>query len=126
MPPSRKSQLAKFFALALVIIIGAICAGITLTFGWRPIIGAKARQLTPGKFESSPARLARGKYLVEGVTGCFGCHSPTDVEQPGYPPVQGKEGEGVSWAGSGLPWLYAPNITPDNETGAGTWTDDMF
>jgi len=26
----------------------------------------------------------------------------------------------------GMPWLVAPNITPDEETGAGLWTDDMF
>src|SRR5947209_6415367 len=26
----------------------------------------------------------------------------------------------------GLPWLVAPNITPDGETGAGAWTDDML
>ena len=26
----------------------------------------------------------------------------------------------------GLPWLTAPNITPNRETGAGAWTDDML
>ncbi|HKR23236.1 MAG TPA: hypothetical protein VJS17_11605, partial [Pyrinomonadaceae bacterium] len=26
----------------------------------------------------------------------------------------------------GMPWLVAPNITPDVETGAGAWTDEQF
>ena len=26
----------------------------------------------------------------------------------------------------GRPWLVSPNLTPDRETGAGAWTDDMF
>ena len=38
----------------------------------------------------------------------------------------GTEGSGRSWADEGLPFLTAPNITPDRETGAGTWTDDML
>src|SRR5262245_63811886 len=24
------------------------------------------------------------------------------------------------------PWLFAPNLTPDPETGTGRWTDDML
>jgi mono/diheme cytochrome c family protein len=82
--------------------------------------------LTDRKFEVTPARLERGRYLVDGVNGCFGCHTDPDWSKPGAPPVAGREGSGHIWADQDLPWLVAPNITPDKETGAGDWTDDMF
>src|SRR5947207_4713938 len=109
--------------LALIVLIGL---GITFTIGWRPLIGAKQRALTDRKFDATPARLARGKYLVDGVTGCFDCHTDPDWSKPGAPPLAGREGSGHIWADQDLPWLVAPNITPDKETGAGNWSDDML
>jgi mono/diheme cytochrome c family protein len=61
----------------------------------------------------------RGDYLVNGILTCANCHSPKG------PPavVAGKDFSG------GLSWdeppfkVTAPNITPDKETGIGTWTD---
>jgi len=70
--------------------------------------------------------MARGKYLVEAVTGCIGCHSPADISKPGAPPVETKLAAGQSWPDKQLPWLVAPNISPDKETGAGNWSDDVF
>jgi len=35
--------------------------------------GLKARPLTEVKFESTPERIARGKYLTEGASHCFLC-----------------------------------------------------
>ncbi len=35
------------------------------------------------------------------------------------------KGAGHIWS-SDKPGLVAPNITPDKETGAGNWTDDML
>ena len=103
-----------------------VSLGITLTIGWRPFIGAKKRALTDRRFESNEGRLARGKYLVDGVLGCFSCHSDADWSKPGAPPVAGREGAGHVWSGQGIPWLVAPNITPDKETGAGNWSDDTL
>ncbi|MGH9409071.1 MAG: hypothetical protein ACRD1V_06420 [Vicinamibacterales bacterium] len=82
------------------------------------------RALRDVTFERTPARLARGRYLVEGVLQCFMCHSDRDWSKPGAPPMAGREGAGHVFENA--PWLVAPNITPDRETGAGTWTDDMF
>ncbi|HMJ24195.1 MAG TPA: c-type cytochrome, partial [Pyrinomonadaceae bacterium] len=112
--------------IALLVIITLVVGGITFTIGWRPIIGAKKRALTDRKFEATPQRLARGKYLVDGVMGCFGCHTDQDWSKPGAPPVAGKEGSGHVWSDQDKPWLIAPNITPDKETGAGTWSDDAL
>lgn len=116
----------KILGIILLVIIVLACAGITFTIGWRPIIGAKKRALTDRKFEATPQRLARGKYLVEGVNGCFGCHTDADWSKPGAPPTAGREGSGHVWSDQDLPWLVAPNITPDKETGAGNWSDDAL
>jgi len=116
----------KIAVLTLLAIVALIVAGITFTIGWRPIIGAKKRAVTDRQFEATPQRLARGKYLVDGVMGCFSCHTDQDWSKPGAPPVAGKEGSEHVWSDQDLPWLVAPNITPDKETGAGNWSDDTL
>jgi len=121
---TRRSQ--KIAGITLLVLIAFFTVGITFSVGWRPIIGPKTRVLTDRHFEATPARMARGKYLVEAVTGCVGCHSPTDVSKPGAPPIETKLGAGQPWPDKQLPWLVAPNITPDKETGAGNWSDDVL
>jgi hypothetical protein len=49
-----------------------------------------------------------------------------DYEKPGAQPRPGKKGTGAIFVEEGFQWLVAPNITPDMETGAGTWTDEQF
>ena len=120
-----RRSVGKILLIALLVLV-AVGAGITFTIGWRPIIGAKKRGLTDRKFESTQTRLMRGKYLVDGVTGCFGCHSDLDWSKPGAPPIAGREGAGHIWSDQDMPWLVAPNITPDNETGIGNWSDDTL
>jgi mono/diheme cytochrome c family protein len=116
----------KIAGLTLLVLIALVCLGITFTIGWRPFIGAKKRAVTDRKFEATPQRLERGKYLVDGVMGCFGCHTDADWSKPGAPPVAGKEGSGHVWSDQDLPWLIASNITPDKETGIGNWSDDAL
>jgi len=116
----------KFGAITILVIITMVIVAITFTIGWRPLLGAKKRALTDRKFAATPQRLARGRYLVDGVLGCFGCHTDQDWSKPGAPPVAGKEGSGHVWSDQDLPWLIAPNITPDKETGAGNWSDDTL
>jgi len=82
--------------------------------------------MTPISFGATPARLERGKYLVEAVAHCFMCHSEVEWKTPGAPPVQEKRGAGKKWEEPALASLVVPNITPDKETGAGTWTDEQF
>lgn len=100
---------------------------ITVTVGWRPIVGARSRPLTNQHFERTPQRLARGQYLVENVASCFDCHAKAPGEiRPGEAPVFTDKGAGRVMIHDGDFVLAAPNITPDIETGAGTWTDDQF
>jgi mono/diheme cytochrome c family protein len=64
--------------------------------------------------------VAKGQYLAE-ITGCIGCHTPIDergqqvpnmVAAGGYPFALGEQGT-----------VFTKNITPDEETGVGSWTD---
>ncbi len=112
--------------VGLVILVALVAGAITATVGWRPILGPKTRDLTDRRFESTPERMARGKYMVASVTGCVYCHSELDWKARGYPIKVGTEGSGRSWADEGIPFLTAPNITSDPETGGGRWTDDMY
>lgn len=102
--------------------------------------------------EGMTSLIERGKYLV-GATGCNHCHSPkvmgpmgpeVDTTKPlsGAPAANTVPSipEGVlapdkwgvittmdltTWAG---PWgvSFARNLTPDKETGIGSWTEAMF
>jgi mono/diheme cytochrome c family protein len=89
---------------------------------------------TAGEFRAkpSPARLARGQYIVEGPAHCFACHSQPDFENALGQPRPGTKGAGQiikNEAYNGEPFpngLVCPNITPDKETGAGTWSDAQF
>ena len=63
---------------------------------------------------------------MQGVLACFRCHSDRDWNLPGAPAVRGREGAGHVFADEDKPWLIAPNLTSDPETGIGRWTDDML
>jgi hypothetical protein len=100
---------------------------ISVTVGWRPVVGAKSRPLTDRRFERTSARLARGRYLVTSVTACFDCHSASSAQwEPGQAPEITAPGSGRVVINQGGFVLAASNITPDVETGAGSWTDDQL
>lgn len=91
-----------------------------------PLPAVHARPLTDVRFERTPERVERGRYLATAAVGCVVCHSPRDRSQPGAPPVAGREFSGaILEEGPGYR-LVAPNLTPDVATGAGAWTDDML
>lgn len=117
----------KLGKILLAVILVGLPIAITFTIGWRPFIGPKKRALTNRTFERTPERLARGKYLVQGLLDCEGCHTPKDWTQHGAPQVPGTELAGQAVELAGFPGkVVIPNITPDPETGGGKWTDDQF
>ena len=65
---------------------------------------------------------ARGAYLVNSVMGCTGCHTPVDPAT-GAPQLDKYLAGRQPYEG---PWgiVYGGNITPDEETGIGSWTED--
>lgn len=109
-----------------------------------------------GSSESAPAAQAapvdpvkRGEYLVT-VGGCNDCHTPWKLGEKGPEPdmtrmlsghpqdlvVAAPAMEPGPWGWVGThsmtafagPWgvSFSANLTPDTETGMGTWTEDMF
>jgi hypothetical protein len=95
------------------------------------------------------ARAARGEYLVR-MMDCTGCHTPMKLGPNGPEPDATRYLSGHPehmgallssplpapwmWAGAPTntaftgPWgvSYAANLTPDQNTGMGIWTEDMF
>ena len=96
----RRASLRRLGAL-----LGAALTG-TLAFGFVPVAGA---------MESSHAEIERGRYLVY-AGDCAACHTD-DGGKPfaGGRPVPTPFGT-----------IYATNITPDERTGIGQWTDEEF
>jgi mono/diheme cytochrome c family protein len=65
----------------------------------------------------------RGTYLMRAIVACGNCHTPKDPEGE----IPGMELAGMA------PFFEtpeftanAPNITPDDETGIGTWSDEQI
>jgi mono/diheme cytochrome c family protein len=66
--------------------------------------------------------VARGEYLTRAVSHCGECHTPRTMTMAvdntrflaGNPKGKGPEGSAV------------PNITPDRETGLGSWTEEQI
>lgn len=121
------SRLGKGLLIGFVALLALLVIGITVTIGWRPFLGPRARPLTNRTFERTPQRLERGRYIATALSGCIYCHSPHEWAAPGTPIVAGMEGAGEVEPYADLPGkIVAPNLTPDPETGAGTWSDDQL
>ena len=84
------------------------------------VAGALVGPATTLQAQESP--LERGRYLVTTIMACGNCHTPRDADGR---PIAGKE---LSGGGVGFdvpPYAgWTANITPDKDTGIGTWTDD--
>jgi Cytochrome c len=121
------TKLRKVLLIGLTVILVALVGAITFTIGWRPFLGPRKRAATDHQFERTPERLARGRYLTQGLLGCESCHSPHAWNQHGAPMPPGMELAGQSIELPGFPGtISAPNLTPDPETGAASWNDDQI
>ena len=107
--------------LGLVVII-VFCFVVFVNLSWRKDFSNDYPLRTNVNIVSDSAIIARGKYLVYGPAHCAHCHVPfnqlSDVEKGIEVPLTG--GFGIE-----IPpgKFYAPNITPDKETGIGNKTD---
>jgi mono/diheme cytochrome c family protein len=112
----------------LKIVGGASLVVLAFAIGvisWLIIRKPAQRPASAEKVEATPARLARGKYVVHNVSDCLGCHSD-HVGKFGFPVKPGSEGQGgfIFDKNLGFPGVVAAqNITPDPEFGLGKWTD---
>jgi Cytochrome c/Cytochrome C oxidase, cbb3-type, subunit III len=120
-------QLGKWILIIAVSLAAVLAIAITLTIGWRPFIGPRARPLESRTIERTPQRIERGRYIATALSGCLYCHSRHDWSAAGTPIIPGSEGSGDIQPEADLPGrIVAPNLTPDLETGAGTWSDDQL
>jgi mono/diheme cytochrome c family protein len=132
------------FAIAAgVLLVVATVAGRTtgvLAEGGRPDPAARA---------GAADRVSHGEYLVR-TGGCNDCHTPWKVGDNGPEPdmsrmlmghpagLVAKDPAGLAapWIGSANPTMtswsgpwgrsYTANLTPDKETGLGSWTEQQF
>jgi mono/diheme cytochrome c family protein len=116
------------------------------------LVGAAACMKPAADSEASAARarVERGRYLVT-IGGCNDCHTPLKMGPKGpepdmarmlsghpesFPITGGTAASSPAWlmtmAASGTafsgPWgvSFAANLTPDDNTGLGIWTEEMF
>ena len=119
-----------------------LISGLILLFvGTLVVIGGRSVQ-------SQGDTVRRGKYLVDTVGACGHCHTPRagaeynmDMYLAGHPANAPYPRYNFSMMQQGIFILTSPqmsafsgpfgtsfasNLTPDNETGVGEWTEQMF
>ncbi len=97
-------------------LLGFACALSlgALSLGALPLGGAQA----------ASRLVARGKYLTD-IIPCTDCHTPgTFLGHPDMSRYLGGSDVGFSIPGLGV--FYGSNLTPDNDTGLGTWTVEQI
>ncbi len=111
------------YAGAMVMVLIGLMAYVTL-----PVRAAPPAQSDP---------VAQGKYLVT-ISGCVDCHTPypanfdpaqlTDLDVlygfAGGPDKTRLLAGGQPFEVPGLGTVFSKNLTPDQETGLGNWTDE--
>src|SRR5260370_37455659 len=114
-------RLGKWLLVGVAALAGVLAIAVTLTIGWRPLIGPKMRPLTSRTFQRTPQRLERGRYIATALSGCLFCHSHHDWAAPGMPIVPGTEGAGAVQPYADLPGRsVARNLHPFRELGPAT------
>lgn len=113
--------LLKVVSRILLVVIALVAGALIFLTVKKPA----AHPASTEKVEATPARLARGEYLVEHVSDCMGCHSD-HLTTYGFPVKPGTKGVGgyIFDEKIGFPGIVAAqNITSDPDTGLGKWTD---
>ena len=145
-------QLRFVFAAAALVAAGIFAAACRREEAAAPAPSDSAP--APAAADAAPAApsadlLGGGRYLVT-VMGCNDCHTPYKMGKTGPEPDMTRMLSGhpegmklppppkvdppwamvgsvtnTAWAG---PWgiSYTSNLTPDQNTGIGIWTEDMF
>lgn len=69
-----------------------------------------------------------GRYIAQGVGACFACHSKdfSVVNELSPEASGGHLGGGTKMIDASGETVFSTNITPDNDTGIGTWSEAEF
>jgi mono/diheme cytochrome c family protein len=111
----------KVVGVVLLAVFAIAAIGVSYLFLRKPA----QRPAVTETFPATPAHVARGEYLTKHVAICFDCHSER-TSAYGLPFKPGSAGvRGFVWDQRiDFPGVVAAsNLTPDRETGLGTWTD---
>ncbi len=93
-----------------------------INFPMNLILRTIPNDITPGKMPSKSNTLDYGKYIATAAS-CIECHTP--VEKGQIKPDSAFSGNREFIFPDGA-ILRSANITPDNETGIGLWTEEQF
>ena len=110
--------------LKLLGILGAVVLVCLLGFAYFYFRSPEMAPPANIVVDKSPERVERGKYIFTRLSDCDFCHSEQDITRLALPIIESTRGQGKLMADTDLPGkIYAANITPDVETGIGSWTD---
>ena len=102
-------------------LIAAVCAGACLAL---PPQGTNAAMKHGMPLNSARAEVARGKYLVT-FGACTDCHTPGSFfGKPDMTRFLG--GSDVGFEILGVRVFVAQNLTPDSQTGLGSWSEQQI
>ena len=110
--------------IGVLVLVAAVFIGGAVT--WLTLRKPAQQPASTETIERTPARLARGEYIVKYVCDCEGCHSGHDANLWDIPVSAGHEFEGGFTFDKkfGVPGtVAAQNLTSDPETGKANWTD---
>jgi mono/diheme cytochrome c family protein len=109
--PARRTVFRAVSIAAVIIVAGIVASALYVFYDVSMHAGDKGAPAGP----ITATLLARGEYLTRAAD-CAACHNA-----PNGKPFAG----GVAFK---LPFgtIYSTNITPDRETGIGSWSDDDF
>lgn len=103
----------RFVLLGAALALSAACGPKTFPLTDPGIVAAK----------EDAELVARGEYLFHGPAGCSGCHSTVEVGLAMKAGDKPTPSGGHVWKMGPLGTLYSPNITADEKTGVGKWSD---
>jgi mono/diheme cytochrome c family protein len=86
-----------------------------------PAVGAAVFAAGIAALASAETLHDRGAYLVDTIAACGNCHTPRDAR--GRAIVGEALSGGFEFDDPGIGHVVGPNITPDAETGIGTWSE---
>jgi mono/diheme cytochrome c family protein len=116
---TRVLQAGGLLGILVLVVLGSLAAYVAAT--WDRAYDAPLQEV---RASTDPMVLARGEYLVYGPAHCVECHGPsfealTQLGKGIKVPLSG----GLRLPLGQLGVVYAPNLTPDPETGIGRYSD---
>lgn len=81
-----------------------------------------AKGVDAAEVDDPAAQIERGKYLVT-VMDCGGCHNNGAFTPAPPTPERFLAGSEIGFEMPGMGVFYPPNLTPDDETGKGKWSE---